>query len=370
MANIYLDHNATTPLDPRVQEALSSLPQVPFNPSSIHYAGRYAKQLLEEARRQVKSSLSVPDDYHVVFSASGTEANNLAIKGFGGRNKLVSTTEHPSVLKPAGEALLEVDQDGIIRLEVLEHYLRSTPGPTLISVMLANNETGVIQPLRQIVDLAKRYGAFVHTDATQAVGRIPVSVSELGVDMLTCSSHKISGPHGVGALILHKSLPVTALMQGGGQEYRLRPGTQNVAAIHGFGLACSLLEERIQHHKQITRLRNQLENELTTMHPEAIIAGANALRLPNTSSIIMPSVLAETQVIHFDLYGIAVSAGSACSSGKIEVPYVHMAMGYSHKEAQCAIRVSMGLDNTEYDVQKFCQTWQALYIRQQKVSNF
>ncbi|MBS0236309.1 MAG: cysteine desulfurase [Proteobacteria bacterium] len=363
---IYFDHNATTGIDPRVHQEMYSMGTNPANPSSVHQYGRQAKQTVEAARNSLRQVLDAHDDCEVIFTASGTEANNIAIHSLAAQGKLTSTTEHQSVLGPIGEAKLGVDHNGILKLDVLEHHLKTLDesGGILVSVMLANNETGVIQPIREIADIAHHYGAILHTDAVQAVGKIPVSMRELGVDMLSCSSHKIGGPAGVGALLMRRGLPISkGLMQGGGQEYRLRPGSHNVCGIHGFAVALALAPERVEQHAQVKLLRDHLEDSILKAHSSAEVVARNSTRLPNTSSIIMPGIKAEVQVIHFDLNGIATSAGSACSSGKVSVPYVHMSMGYSEKEAEAALRVSLAPGNSIDEVDRFVSAWGEIYSK-------
>ncbi|MCD6035821.1 MAG: cysteine desulfurase [Rickettsiales bacterium] len=371
----YLDYNATAPLHPKVAKAVTSLWAEPLNGSSIHAYGRKAKSVMDDARRHVaalvgKDTSNDPNGIQVIFTASGTEANNLAIRGLKVVSRYVSGVEHPSVLKTAQSLadgdfrMIPVDKNGIVKFDVLERMLTTRKGKVLVSVMLANNETGVIQPMAEIAALARRYGALVHTDAVQAAGRIPLDMAALGVDMMTLSSHKLGGLQGAAALVIRKDLALSAQLIGGGQELGFRAGTENIPAIHGFGTIAALAEkEREALSKKLELYREALETAIHSISPEAMIVGKDAPRIPNTSCIIMPGVKAETQLIHYDMQGLSLSAGSACSSGKVEVSQVLKAMGYRDEEAACAIRVSLGRATTEEDIVRFADAWQALYRR-------
>ncbi len=360
---IYFDHNATTPLLKEVKTAMDGVAQLPLNPSSVHSYGRFAKKLLEDARKELAQAVSASDQYQAVFTASGTEANNLALKGMAGYNCITTTIEHPSVLEVVGEGLIPVDKNGVVRLEVLEQIIASSTHPTLISVIMASNEIGVIQPIDEIVRVAHKYNAIVHTDASQALGKIELNLDALNVDMVTFCAHKFGGPIGAGALIFKKNLPLMPIMLGGGQEHRFRSGTQNIPAIHGFGVACSMIKKITSSFLSLATYRDFLEETILQISSKSRIFAKNVARLPNVSSITMPNVSNETQVIHFDLCGFAVSAGSACSSGKAELPYVHMATGCDQKEASSAIRVSLGIDNNLEQVKRFIKIWQDLYLK-------
>jgi cysteine desulfurase len=364
----YFDHNATTPADPRVIAAMLEVMSRPYNASSIHKLGRAANTIVNNARAQIKEALNIPEEYAVIFTASGTEANNLALSGMRDYKIVTSGIEHPSVLKVAGEGLIPVDPYGVIRLESLERIItqhqRNFPQTKLlISIMLANNETGVIQPLKEVVKVAHLYGAVVHTDATQAVGKILVDFADLGVDMMTVSAHKFGGPVGVGALIFKKALPLQSIMRGGGQEYRYRPGTHNIAAIRGMGMASALLEERLVRSQAVKQIRDYIESSILQISPESIIFGKGASRIPNTTSITMPGIDSQTQVIYFDLQNFAVSAGAACSVGRVDIARVQMVMGYSQETAASAIRISLGPGNTQVEAENFVQAWKELYAK-------
>jgi cysteine desulfurase len=357
----YLDCNATAPVRPEVAQAMAAALGRTGNPSSVHRAGREARALLEQARESVAALVGAPPEA-VVFTSGGTEANNQALLGVSGP-KLVSAIEHDSVLAAAPEALrIPVDGDGVVDLEALAEQAAAVR-PALVSVMLANNETGVLQPVREAVAIVHRHGARVHCDAVQAAGKIPVDVKELGADFVTLSAHKLGGPAGVGALVLGPGVEPAALHHGGSQERRWRPGTENLAGIVGFARACELAAADRGWRQRVGGLRDELEARVAAIAPQARVLGAGAPRLANTSCLTMPGVGSQTQLIDLDLAGIAVSAGSACSSGKAGPSHVLAAMGVDAREAQTAIRVSLGWASTAADVDGFVAAWRRLYER-------
>ncbi|MFN3920102.1 MAG: cysteine desulfurase family protein [Methylohalobius sp.] len=361
---VYLDHNATTPLEPRVVEAM-----LPFlkgfygNPSALYRLGRLARDAVEQARAQVAALVGV-DPSQVIFTSGGTEANNLALKGWikahPGRAVAVSSVEHASVQEvvQAQERCnvpvhsLAVDAEGRIQVEGLVNLIEREP-IGLVSCMLANNETGVLQPVAELAQIATARGICFHTDAVQAIGRVAVDFKALGVQMMSVSSHKIYGPKGVGALIVDRSLALQPLFYGGGQEYGLRAGTENVAGIVGFGKAAELaaaeLEARAGH---VRVLRERLEAGLAEL-PGVVIFGRGAQRLPNTVFMGLPGIDGETLVMALDRKKIAVASGSACSSGSGRPSHVLLAMGVEETLAKSAIRISLGKDNTEEDIMRF-----------------
>jgi cysteine desulfurase len=357
---IYLDCNATAPLRPEVAQAMSALYGQPLNPSSIHSSGRLARKIVEEARGAILDSVGAKGQ-GLVFTSTATEANNLVLKQ--ADRYIVSEIEHDSVYKVQG-ARCKVLGDGVVDLDYLEELVSKaqTPNPEsriLVSVMLANNETGIIQPIAKVVEIAKRYGALVHADAVQAYGRININFAELGVDFMTISGHKAGGPVGAAALVHKKEIELKPLMFGGGQEKNKRPGTENVVAIHGLGFFASSYAQDVPRETKLSNLNKYLEDEITKQAPNAVVVGANSARLPNTSCIIMPGFEAATQLIHFDGAGICVSSGSACSSGKVEVSRSLKAMGVTH--AKNAIRISTGWATTKNDVDAFIAKWIELY---------
>jgi cysteine desulfurase len=276
---------------------------------------------------------------------------------------VVSSVEHDSVLAAVPDAeRAAVDQDGRVDLARLDQQL-ATMAPALVSVMLANNETGVLQPVGEVVEVARRHGARVHCDAVQAGGKLAIDMAELGVDLLTLSAHKLGGPQGVGALVVGAKIEPAALLRGGGQERRWRPGTENLPGIAGFGRACELAMADIDWRRRTGSLRDLLESRITAIAPTARIFGRGAERLPNTSCLTMPGVSNQIQLIEFDLAGIAVSTGSACSSGKVAPSHVLAAMGVEPASAAIAIRVSFGWASTTDDVERFVEVWRQLYAR-------
>jgi cysteine desulfurase len=364
--HIYLDHNATTPVLPEVALAFVEAMRQPTNASSIHASGRRARKLVEEARAAVRTLTGASEAYDVIFTASGTEANNLALQGFPPAvTRIVSAVEHVSVLKAVKDAILcPVDEKGIIRLDALRRLLENNAGKkALVSIQLANNETGIIQPVNEVADLVYSFHGYVHADTAQGFGKIPVSIQELNVDMLTISAHKFGGPLGAAALVAKKGLPLTSMLHGGGQELGFRAGTENAPAILGFGIAASLEPGYRMGMQKVQKLRDAMEDEILSTAPDALVVGKGQARLPNTSSIIMPGMHQETQLIAFDLDGLAVSAGSACSSGKVEVSHVLRAMQVPEELAPCAIRISLGPDTTKEDIAQCIHSWKKLYAK-------
>jgi len=358
---VYLDYNASAPVKPAVVAAMTALLGRVGNPSSVHSFGRQARRAVEQAREQV-AALVGAKPAQVIFTASGTEANNLALRGFPERALLVSAIEHESVRRAAQDAtVIPVGSDGVVDLAMLAALLADAARPTLVSVMLANNETGIVQPLAELVALAHRHGALVHTDAVQAPGRLALDMAALGVDLLTVSSHKIGGPQGAAALIARTD-PVP-LLAGGGQERGRRAGTENVAALAGFGVAAELAAAELAEAPSIARLRDALEAGVRAVSNKAVVIGAGQKRLPNTSCLALPGIKAETQVMALDLAGVAVSAGSACSSGKVSASHVLAAMGLPRGVASSAIRVSLGWTTGDHDVERFVAAWRAMAAR-------
>ncbi|MDB2414499.1 cysteine desulfurase [Rickettsiales bacterium] len=359
MDRVYLDYNATSPLLPQAKQAMIEIIEEPLNASSVHAYGQKAKKIIEDTREKLRKLVSA-EGFEIIFTSSGTEANNMAIKGFKGENILVSAIEHPSVLKAHKDSsIIPVKPCGKVSIEALRRILQAIDGKSLISVMLANNETGIIQPIKEIVEVAKEFGAVVHVDAVQAFGKMEVNLQDLGADMMTISSHKIGGPQGVAALIARKNISLNPLLTGGGQEKNMRPGTENIAAIYGF----SAVMDNLQYHNDIENLRNYLEDNIQEYCQDSVIIGKDEDRLKNTSYITMPEVSSQNQIIYFDMNNIAVSAGSACSSGKVESSHVLRAMEVNPEIANCAIRVSLGHKTCKDDVNKFIDAWKSLYER-------
>lgn len=354
----YLDYNAGAPARPEVIAAMVEALAEPGNPSSVHASGRRARVRLEQARAAIAELVGAPASA-VVFTSGGTEANNLMLRGCGRETVLVSAVEHASVREALpGARIIPVDRNGIVDLTALADLLKGSP-EALVSVMLANNETGVIQPIVEIAALAKRFGALVHCDAAQAPGRLSVSLSDLNVDFLTLSAHKLGGPSGIGALVgANPDMVVAPILRGGGQERRRRAGSENLAGIVGFGIAARLVaEDGAASGGMMRELRDRLELAVKARVPGASVVGEGAERLCNTSCLALPGVAAQVQVMALDLAGVAVSAGSACSSGKVGESAVLRAMGLGPEIAGSAIRVSLGPDSTAQEIETFLSAW-------------
>jgi cysteine desulfurase len=357
---LYLDYNASTPLDERVLSAMTDcLAGMPGNPSSTHQFGRVIRARLDRAREQVAALVGVHTS-QVIFTSGGTEANNLALHavtaGHVPTGIAVSSVEHPSVLEPAralqasGWQLNKIDVDGQCRVlpERLKEILKTDT--RLVSVMAANNETGVVQPVAQLADMARTAGAVFHTDAIQTAGKLPLDFAASGAQLMSLSAHKLYGPKGVGALVVDKSLELVPLQLGGGQERGLRSGTENIAAIVGFGVAAELAVEGLEGRAaQMAALRDRLQADLQR-YPQVTVFAATAERLPNTLQLAVAGLDGETLLMQLDKAGIAVSSGSACSSGKAEPSHVLMAMGVEAELARGAIRISLGRETTGADI--------------------
>lgn len=363
---LYLDWNATSPLRPVARDAMVAALAVTGNPSSVHGFGRRARRMVEDAREQVAALAGVPAAW-VTFTGGGTEANNQAqaLAAFHGRRLLPGATEHPSVLECAvpGAAPLPVGRDGLIDLDALDRVLAADSVPALVSVQAVNSETGIIQPLADIAAVTHRHGGWLHSDAVQAVGRIPFDMAALGVDLVTLSAHKIGGPQGAGALLARPFVPLVPLLRGGGQERRLRAGTENVAGIAGFGAAAVAAHDGLSPYAALSILRDRMEAAVREVAPHVVIIGVEGPRVANTSCLALPGLGANGQLMAFDLAGIAVSAGSACSSGKVKASPVLTAMGYGEDVAGSAIRVSLGWDSVSADIDRFLATYLPLAAR-------
>ncbi len=356
---IYLDYNATAPLREAAFAAMSEALRQGGNPSSVHRHGRLARRRVEEAREIVAAAVGVAPA-GVIFTSGGTEANNLALTAFPGRRILASAVEHPSILKGKIDAVVPVDRHGVIDLIALDELLAEGD---LLALMLANNETGVVQPVAEAAAMAHRKGAWVHGDAIQALGKMPIDITALGLDSLSLSAHKIGGPQGMGALVLaDPEADLEPLIVGGGQERRHRAGTENVAGIVGFGAAVADLGDIAAEAERLASLRNRIEKECLDSLPGLTIFGRKVGRLPNTSCLALPAVPAQTLLMALDLAGISVSAGSACSSGKLAPSSVLIAMGEAAK-AGSAVRLSLGWATKEEEVEIFLQQFVAISQR-------
>jgi len=361
---IYADYNATTRLDPEVRAAMEEALDAGFgNPSSIHAAGQAARRLVDKARARVARFVGAAPE-EIVFTSGGTEADNLAVLGVAGAASgdrpgvVTSAIEHQAVLAPCAflqkqsrpVTFLPVDGTGRIDLGALEAAAK--PDVALVSVMLANNDTGTVQPIAEVVKVATACGAVVHTDAVQAAGKLPVAVNQLGVSLLSFSSHKIHGPKGVGALYLRRGVALAPLVHGGRQERTLRPGTENVPGIVGFGKACELAQARLEADScRVAELRAHFESQILARIRGARLNGGGA-RLPNTSNIAFAGLDGEAITINLDLAGMAVSTGAACSSADKTPSHVLVAMGQSAQEARSSVRFSFGRDNTDEEIDR------------------
>ncbi|MEX2617699.1 MAG: cysteine desulfurase family protein [Alphaproteobacteria bacterium] len=344
---IYLDHNATAPVREAVADAMMAALRQTGNASSVHRFGRRQRQLVETARAEVAALLGAPPQ-NVVFTGGGTEANNLALRGAGRKRIIVSAIEHLSVLQAAdGAEIAPVTAAGIVDIDRLAGMMAADGEPALVSVMLANNETGAVQPLDDIAGIVEQAGGILHSDMVQAAGRLPLDRYPMA--MATVSAHKIGGPQGIGALVLGRDVPLSPVIRGGGQERGRRAGTENMAGIVGFGVAARLAREQADGNAAMAKMRDRMEARLLRAFPDAVVFGAGAPRLDNTSCVAIPGMRAETQIMALDLAGIAVSAGSACSSGKVTTSHVLQAMGVAADMAQCAIRISFGPGNSDAD---------------------
>jgi cysteine desulfurase len=361
--HLYLDYNATAKIRPEVIDALSQAMATVGNASSVHNAGREARRSVEIARRSVAKLLGATVD-QLVFTSGGTEADNQIMQMCNPKRTFVSAIEHPAILDACpGANRIPVTGDGIMDLDALETLLANADAPQLVALMLANNETGVLQPVKEAAKIAHRYNALLHCDAVQAVGKIPVDFAALGADTMAMTGHKFGGPQGIGALIVKNPDTVNCLIRGGGQERGLRGGTESVAHIVALGVAADIAAELIEQYGDLAQVRDGMEARILQTAPGIRIFGRDAPRLPNTSKIMMPGVSSETQVMSFDLAGIEVSAGSACSAGRVEPPYVLTAMDVPDKEALCALRVSLGWDTTKEGIDRFVAEWIRIFER-------
>ncbi|MEI7669108.1 MAG: cysteine desulfurase family protein [Pseudomonadota bacterium] len=355
----YLDYNATAPARPEVIAEINKIYEMPLNASSVHNEGRIAKSIIDKSRNKIAEIIGVFAS-EIIFTASGTEANNWVIKSFSKNPIIVSAIEHLSILKAIDNPLIiPVTSEGIIDLLALEKIIATQPTNFMASVMLANNETGVIQPIKEIAEIVHKFGGILHVDAVQAYGKIAINFNDLNCDIMTISAHKMGGIIGAAALIIKNNIPIKPMLLGGGQEKNRRAGTENIVAISAFSKASELIDL-----SQMNNLRiwlNKMEEEITLLGGKII--GKNSPRIPNTSCIFMPNVSSETQIISFDLEGISISAGSACSSGRIEASHVLKAMNLPDTEINNTIRLSAGWNTSEDEINKFSKIWKKIFER-------
>ncbi len=372
---VYLDYNATSPMETEVLDGMLPYLRTGFgNPSSLHAFGRVAREAVHNARSQVAEAVGCQSS-QVIFTSGGSEANNLFIKGAAGYLKpgtiAISSIEHPSIVKPAASLIragwllrkISVDAEGLLDISDAESALSSPSSPScMVSVMLANNETGVIQDVSKVAEITRSRGAWMHTDAVQAFGKIPLNFHSLGVHAMTISAHKICGPKGVGALIVDKRLALMPLVEGGGQESGLRSGTENVAAIVGFGVAAMRAKNRLLNYaRHVECLKKKLESALQDMG--AVLFSRGAPRLPNTSYFSFAGIDGGTLVIEMDRAGFAIASGSACASGATDPSETLLAMGVSPDLARGAVRVSLGAESDDSHVADFVTALKAALRR-------
>ncbi len=361
-ARTYLDHNASSPLRPEAREAMLAAFEAPGNPSSVHAEGRRARALIETAREEVARLINA-EPAQVVFTSGATEANNWVLAA-GWDAICLSGIEHDSVLAPARAsgaalAMLPASRDGVIDIAAARAPLvEAGKRRALLAIIAVNNETGVVQPVAEAVALAREHGAQVHIDAVQAPGRIPVDFAALGADTLVISGHKLGGPRGIGALVMRQT--PTPLIKGGGQERRRRGGTENVSGIAGFGAAAAAVRRDHEGADRLGKLRETLEEGVRRITPAALIVGSEAPRVSNTTCIALPGATAEMLIIKLDLAGIAVSAGAACTSGKVAASHVLEAMGLGPEISRSAIRVSLGPTTHAGDIAAFLAAWEKI----------
>lgn len=372
---IYLDYNASAPLRPDAKAAIIdvlSIEGAALNASAVHAYGREGRKIVENARNDI-AKLVGADKNQVIFNSGATEGNNTVIAHFANNypeeNIFISATEHPSILELAqiykNVKIIPVDQNGLVNAETLDHLLQENK-TSLVSSIWVNNETGAIQNVSELSEIAHKNGALFHTDATQATGRIPVNIKENTIDFLTISSHKIGGPQGIGALILGLCGQTPTLLHGGGQEKFARAGTENVAAIAGFGAAAKNALEYLNHYQALGKWRDDLENKIKAISPEVVIHCENAKRAPNTSFFSIPNANAQSILMSFDLEGIAISNGSACSSGTVKPSTTLKAMGVDETLSNAALRISLGWASDQTDIDAFLKAWEKIYHRIKK----
>ena len=366
---IYLDYNATAPLHKNVIKKIQNLKFEEFgNPSSVHKIGRNSKKIVEEVRRNILSTLKAKN-YDLIFTSGATESNNLAIKGFIKKNNIKTIfslqTEHASVIDVVKNLDIEkkffnINSNGNVNLKEIEELLSKQTSPFLVSIMFANNESGIIHPINEIAKIVRKYKGIIHCDGVQGLGKIEIDLDSLDVDLFSVSSHKIGGPTGIGALLINTRNNISPEITGGGQEKNLRSGTENFLGIVGFGEAINEVNNLAKIcNSEIKNNRDLLEANLKKLSNEIKIFGEDTNRLANTCYFAYPSMTSENQVIALDQKGICVSSGAACSSGKVEPSHVLKAMQVDEKYIHSAIRVSLGWDSTKEQIETFFNIWKS-----------
>lgn len=363
---IYLDHNATTTIRPQVLDLVTNIMAQVGNGSSTHCAGRAASMHIERAREQVAKAINTRPA-QIIFTSCATESINTILKTFKGERILASGIEHAAIVD-CGQAELEiipVTPDGIIDLDAMDNMLGRAP-TALVNIMVVNNETGVIQPIKQAIEIAHKHGALIHLDAVQALGKIPVDFGTCGADYMSFSAHKVGGPQGVGCFAFAAKRPIRPLLIGGKQEKNQRAGTSNVAGIAGMGLAVELAVSDMDRYNELATWRDDIENRLTQSLPSISINGKNAPRVGNTISLTCTDITNTIQMMNLDLDKICVSGGSACSSGVAKPSHVLTAMGLNDDDALSTIRISMGWNTTQDDVNQFIEKYTKIIERLSK----
>jgi len=356
MGSIYLDYNATAPIRPEILDLVTQVMGEVGNASSVHGYGRTARKYVEDARAQVADLVHVNAD-QITFTSGATESLNTVLHAYRDKKILISAIEHPAVLEGAPHAIkIPVTPDGVVDITAYKGLLQDQK-PDLVATMMVNSETGVIQPIKEMATLAREAGAIFLCDAVQAAGRIELDFNDLGVDYMALSAHKMAGPKGVGALITRAGLDVPKFMLGGGQEKNCRAGTHNTAGIASMGLAAQMAKENLNTYANIQKLRDAMESHIRQKTNKAVIYGANAPRVGNTMNIGLSNMEAQTQMMALDLAGIAVSSGSACSSGSFKPSHVLTAMGANESEAKSALRISIGYATTQADIDAFLESY-------------
>lgn len=367
---IYLDYNASAPLCPLARASMYAVLErqdCALNASAIHSFGREGRKIVEDARQNLSQLIGAPPA-QIIFNSGATEGNNTILRYF--RDTFpddriaVSAGDHPSVTHGIKALdLIPLTREGVLDLNALEDLFKKGARISLVSAALCNNETGIIQDVSELSNLCQKHGAFLHCDATQAIGRIPVDLNSMGIDFITFSSHKIGGPQGVGAMAMRLCGHTPALLFGGGQEKNARAGTENVAGIAGFGTATLFAKENMPVYETLAQWRDEMEATLLQISPELIIHGKNQNRIGNTSFFSLPHVNAQTLLMAFDLEGIAISNGSACSSGSVKPSATLHAMGYDDSIAAAALRISSGWATQKSDLDGFVNAWEKIYKR-------
>lgn len=368
MKSIYLDYNATTKVADEVLTKMIDVFKMPLNNSSTHLLGRKANTIVEEGRQEIKNLLNA-HNYEVIFTSTASEANNMAICGVAAKKILFCGIEHASVYncRPDNKEIIEIAvlSNGLIDVEDLKNKLESiNDGNFLVSLMFANNETGAIQPTKEVAKLVHQKGGLFHCDMVQGAGKVAVDIEEINVDFAAISAHKIRGPQGVAALLVRKGLDIKPLIFGGKQEKSKRAGTVNTAGIAGFGEACKLAAKNLELYNEVEKLRNYLENELKNAAGDDVKIFADSVtRLPNTCYVATKNINNQTQLIHFDLNRICISAGSACSSGSTSPARVLSVMKADPIFLENTVRISLGIDTTKAEIDKFIKVWLEIYNR-------